>query len=154
MKPPGAVPERSRQGGIAAVELALVLPVFLLLLLLPAVLGRAFYYNIVAQKAAHDAALYLAAVPLTDITNPARASQELLVAQSILAAETQGMQFNVPPTMLCDGVNCGAATAPGVIRVVLQLTLPADFFNDYASDHAGFDGMVVTADVTVPYVGN
>lgn len=154
MRPPGAALDRSRQGGIAAVELALVLPVFLLLLLLPAVLGRAFYYNTVAQKAAHDAALYLAAVRQMDITSPARASQEMLVAQAILAAETPGMQFYASPTLQCDNLNCGAATAPGLIHVVLQLTLPADFFNDYAADNAGFYGMVVTADVTVPYVGN
>lgn len=61
---------RSRQSGVALVELALVLPVLLMLSLLVTEIGRAFYqYNTLA-KAVRDAVRYLstqdASIALTD----------------------------------------------------------------------------------------
>jgi hypothetical protein len=59
--------------GLAAVELAVVLPVFLILLLASAELGRALYHYNTLHKAVRDGARYLAehalnSVPVIEIT--------------------------------------------------------------------------------------
>lgn len=142
------------QGGVAAVELAVMLPFVFALLACPAVLGRAFYYQAVAQKAAHDAALYLATVAQIDMATPARAGQQLLVAQAIIAADTPGMPFYSTPSLQCDGGDCGNVAPPTVIRVQVRLALPDNLFSEYTFDTIGFLGLTLQADVTMAYVGN
>ena len=63
---------RRRQRGIAAVELALVLPAFVLLLAATVFIGRTLYHYQAIQKAAHDAARYLASAPALEVSSPSR----------------------------------------------------------------------------------
>lgn len=55
------VPSRSRQRGLAMVELAIVLPLLLFLLLAVAEMGRAFFQYNTLSKSVRDGARYLAA---------------------------------------------------------------------------------------------
>ena len=54
-----------RQRGIAAVELALVLPVLFILVMFPLYLGRVYWHYTAIQYAAQDAARYLSCLLYT-----------------------------------------------------------------------------------------
>ena len=85
---------RRYERGAIAIEAAIVLPILLLILGLPSVF-LAFYYRqySAAQKALHDAALYLSTAPRTEMTTagPDGAPAALTVAKTILAQEMAGL---------------------------------------------------------------
>ena len=146
-----------RQRGIAAVELAFILPVAVLLLAFPLYFGRVFWHYTVAQKAAQDAARYLASVPLIDMKDPLRVGHAVAVAQDIALAETA--ELNPGPyapsiTVLCDGLSCAGFSTPATVRVGIQLYMVDFFFYGVTSVLFGDGGLALTADVTVHYVGN
>jgi Flp pilus assembly protein TadG len=96
-----------RERGSIAVEAALALPVLLAFLALPTIV-TAFYcrqYS-AAEKAAHDAALYLSTAPRAEMTaaGPDGGPAALTVARTILAKE---MAELVPRgTSLDPGITC------------------------------------------------
>ncbi|MEJ2115423.1 MAG: pilus assembly protein, partial [Gammaproteobacteria bacterium] len=74
----------SHQGGLAAVEFVVILPILLLLMLASAELGRAFYQYNTLTKTVRDGARYLAdnsligTTGLIDITGEASNTQNLV----------------------------------------------------------------------------
>ena len=146
-----------RQRGIAAVELAFILPVFLLLLAFPLYFGRVFWHYTAAQKAAQDAARYLASVPAAELKDPARASSVVAVVKDIVEAETAELNpgpYRPAVTVLCDGLTCAGFSAPSTVTVGVQVYMADVFFAGITSSLLGDGSMVLTADVTLSHVGN
>lgn len=147
----------ARQRGVAAVELAIILPILLILLALPFFFGRVFWHYSVAEKAAHDAARYLSSVPLTEMKSQSRIAAVVDVAHQIYDLETAELNpgpYPPTPTFQCGTMTCAGLTIPDTVRVTVQMRVFANFLK---SETAGFTdeegGIVLTSDVTLPYVG-
>ncbi|HJU99748.1 MAG TPA: TadE/TadG family type IV pilus assembly protein [Burkholderiaceae bacterium] len=145
-----------RQRGIAAVEFALILPVFLVLLVLPLFMGRVLWHYTAAQKAAHDAVRYLASASAQDMKDAARASYVVDMAHSIAAAETA--ELNPGPgsiviTPMCDGTACDGLALPATVTVTVRIRVDDIFFPNATMDMLGSSSMLLTANATYPYVG-
>ena len=142
---------RCGQRGIAALELAFILPVFLVLLAFPLFFGRVFWHYSAMQRAANDAARYLSAVPLSEIRNFARAPAVVAVANAIAQSEVAELAPGPAPiliTVLCDTVGqCGGFSTPTTVTVTIQLQIFDIFFS------GGALNLPLTASVTYPYLG-
>ena len=147
----------SLQRGVAAVEFAVILPLLIILLTFPVFFGRVFMHYSVAQKAAHDAARYLASIPLVEMTSQTRSGAAATIARQIATTELEelnpGSGSNVYVDVLCDGFSCGFAT-PTVITVSVRMRMFDDFFNDFTWEAVGNNGIPLQAIVSVPYVGD
>ena len=146
-----------RERGIAAVEFAVILPVLVAVIAGLLLFGRFCWHYTVAQKAAHDAALYLSSVPLIDMKSRARAEAVMDVARAIALAETA--ELNPGPngttiTVTCDSWPCDGAVVPTTIRVGIRMRLVDGVLDAFTGDYTGEEGMLLTADVSMNYVGN
>jgi hypothetical protein len=152
---------RRTQRGIAAVEMALVLPILVVLLSAPLFLGRIFWHYAAAQKAAHDAVRYLSAASRSEMrTNQLVAGEPpvVAVARYIVAQETA--QLNPGPDQLstlveCDDENCDGLAVPAVVRVRVRMRMYDLIFGSFtARTLPGLDAAMLTADVRMRYVGD
>lgn len=148
---------RHRERGIAAVEFAVILPVLVALIAGVLLFGRFCWHYTIAQKAAHDAALYLSSVPLIDMKSRTRAEAVMGVARSIALAETA--ELNPGPsgatiTVTCDAWPCDGVVVPATIRVGIRMRLVDGVLDAFTGDYTGEDGILLTADVSMQYVGN
>ncbi|CDG85699.1 TadE/TadG family type IV pilus assembly protein [Janthinobacterium agaricidamnosum] len=82
---------RSRQGGLASLELALILIFFIGLLGVTLFFGRLLLTYTAMQKAAYDAARYMATVPLLEMANPDDADRATAVAENLAIASGAAM---------------------------------------------------------------
>ncbi|WP_426178359.1 TadE/TadG family type IV pilus assembly protein [Massilia sp. TWR1-2-2] len=150
-------PEGLRQHGVAAVELAIIIPILMMLVAVPFFLGRVLWHYSVAEKAAHDAARYLSSVPVTEMKSQSRIAAVVDVARQIYELEVAELNpglFPATPTFLCGGITCAGLFVPDTVRVNVQMRVFADFITTetvYFTDEEG--GFVLNADVTLPYVG-
>lgn len=158
-----AVRHRARrfQCGVAAVELALILPLMLALITIPLIFGRVFWHYTVAQKVAHDAARYLSEVPLTDINSPDRAGFHYALARDIAAAEMSDLNPGpTTPTVdfkcayLSGYVPCDNAQTPTSLKVTVKIKMYDTLFPQSTVEYIDAHGLLLSADVTVPYVSN
>jgi hypothetical protein len=141
-----------QQRGIAAVELALLLPIFLALLSLPLYFGRVFWHYTVVQNAAQDAARYLSSVPQIEIKDPSQIGAVVAVAGAIIAAETAQLNPGTyAPTVaiLCNGGVCGGFSIPLTVTVHIELLMEDVFF-----PNATGLSVPIAADAAYPYVGH
>ena len=152
MKPPSS---RSLQRGVAAVELALTLPVIMLLLAYIVFYGRVLYNYEVAQKAARDAVRYLSSAAAVNMRSAAQAGNEVAVAQAIATAELAGLNpgaGNGPFVFVqCDGLPCMGLALPSLVRVDVQIVVRNDIFGYYVP-YLG--DSLLQARSTMRYVGN
>ncbi len=142
---------RRHQRGIAALELALLLPLLLVLLSFPLYFGRVLWHYTVMQRAAQDAARYLSTIPLSEMKNPGRASAVTAVAAAIVNAEIAELRpGRYPPqlTVLCDGAICSGFNPPATVTVNISLLMDDSLFPDSTGLY-----LPLTADVSFPYVG-
>jgi hypothetical protein len=143
------------QRGAAAVELALTLPVLLMLLAYIVFYGRVLYNYEVAQKAAHDAVRYLSSAAAVNMRNPAQVGNEVAVAQAIVNAELAGLNpgpGNGPFVFIqCDGVQCLGMSLPGLVKVEVQIRVQNDIFG-YYTPYMGDSWLQARS--TMRYVGN
>src|SRR5450830_1075662 len=115
MKAPGCKSGPRREGGVAAIELALILLFFMGLLPVVLLFGRALLAYTAMQKSAHDAARYMATLPLPLMTNTASAAQGTVFArQMVLDAMAETW-----PDMDAAKVHVNARTAMTLISVVI-----------------------------------
>ncbi|WP_332853668.1 TadE family protein [Duganella sp. S19_KUP01_CR8] len=148
-------PRRPR--GIAAVEMALILPTFVLLLALPLFLGRALYHYQIMHRAAHDAARYLSSCTALELRTPARTAAVVAAARAIAAAELEGTHAgsSAPAVSIsCDGAQCTGLLLPTVITVQISTVLEDDVFPYYSYNLVGTSGMPLVVPVSMHYVGN
>ena len=144
---------RRAQRGVATIELAILLPLLVLLLTVPIVFARYFWYYTATQKAAQDAARYLSAVRQTEIRSPTLVVHATDVARDIVAAELSNVKVVGRPTVevMCDGGECyGNGVIPETVRVRIRMQYHDDIFH---AVNFGDYGITITADATMRYAG-
>jgi Flp pilus assembly protein TadG len=97
---------KQRRKGIAAVEMAVVLPLLVLLLLITIDFSRIFYYTAVMRFCARDGALYACQNPTqaadsAGIQNAALLDDSLLPMGSSNVSSSTGTDANGNPTVTC-----------------------------------------------------
>ena len=151
--------------GSVAIELALCLLVSLVFLTVPLFLGRYFWHYTVAQRAAHDAALYLSKVSKVDMKTlgPSGEPGAAVLARTIVSeelAELNPGMGTLPPVVLCEyaigasttWLPCNALYTPTAVKVSILMPFTDIFFQDSTS-FLGLDGITIVADVQMPFVG-
>jgi hypothetical protein len=149
-------PTTRGQRGIAAVELALTLPVLVMLLAVPLFFGRVFWHYTVAQKAAHDAVRYFATVPLTQMRNPNQVGYSVEVAHAIateVMADLNPGPYPPDITVSCDGFNCVGFSIPTMVKVGVQISMHDEIFPFVTGSFMGEFGLPLRAEVTMQYAG-
>jgi hypothetical protein len=155
-KPAMRKPGQRQQRGLAFVEFAIVLPVIIMLITFPIFFCRVFAHYSVIQKAAHDAAVYFATVPLADMKDFNRADAARDAAEAIIAEEVAelrpGAGSGANFVVLCDGGPCGSGK-PEQISVQIRMRMYDDYFYFLTWPVVGDDGVLVSAAVTLAYLG-
>ncbi|RZA34996.1 MAG: pilus assembly protein [Lysobacteraceae bacterium] len=146
-----------REAGIAAIECALLLPILLVFITFPLFYARYLWHYTVAQKAAQDAARYLSTVPRSEMMSPelseAAGEMAIEIATRELAELTPDSDITGPKAF-CDAENCGdlvQGTVPRTVRVRLTFAMSGD---PNGLIDFGWDGLRITANHTLRYVGN
>ena len=122
------------QGGVAAIELALILLFFMALLPFVLLFGRALLVYTALQKSTHDAARYLATMPLSQMANADAAEQGAVFAREMvrqaMLESWPGMssgKVNVDCIYNDDFYSCGNyPTAPLQVRIKVSVDMPVD----------------------------
>lgn len=147
---------RSRARGASAVELALLLPVFMILLMFPIFFGRVYWHYTVAQKAAQDAARYLSSVSYQEMRSsrlaPAAAAIARQIAEIEMAELSPGGE-RPEVGIYCGTSNCtglGSRPAPTYVRVEIRINV---FDTMFGVVDTGRYGLPITVNVSMPYVG-
>jgi Flp pilus assembly protein TadG len=151
-----------RQTGVAAVELALLLPILVPFLTLGYFTVSIFWHYTMAQKAAQDAARYLSTVPVAEMLTgtPSRAAG--LLAEQIVRREIadSSPESEVSPILtFCDvtsdaSINCGATSADGKRPTAVQVYFTITMVDPFGFVDTGWYGLKITANSTMRYVGN
>ena len=156
-RPMGKHGGRRRQAGVAAVEFAIILPLLLALLTFPIFFARVFMHYSVAQKAAHDAAIYLSNIPFAEMNDYDRSLDAAKVAEAIVTEELgelrPGKGKKPVIQVQCDGGPCGTF-APNLVTVHVRMRMYDDFFNDWSWEAVGRSGIQLNVHATARYVGN
>jgi hypothetical protein len=144
------------QGGAAAVELALILPVLLLFIFMPLFIGRYFWHYTAAQKAAQDAARYLSTVSVQEMREDALAEQAAMVARSIALEEIEDLNAgSAEPDII---IECGDDPCIGVRNAALpdhvSITVRMSYFDMLGLIDIGRYGIPIRAVSVVNHVGN
>lgn len=154
-----------RQRGAVAIEAALV-TTFILLPVLAFTLffGRYFWYYTVAQKAVHDATLYLASAPLSDLrsNNAGTLTEEIIATElsdiDVATLSTKGVSigcfYRIPANaQFLSLFPCNTNATPAVVRASLTVTVRDPFLAPLARLTLGADGASILAGATMRYVG-
>lgn len=129
-----------RQRGVAAIELALIMLFFMALLPLVLLFGSALQAYTALQKGTHDAARYMATLPLVQMTSMTAAAQSSVFARQMVLdamAETwpaMGVnQINLECVYSDDVYACGNfPSKPLQVRVRVGVDMPVTFLPDLA----------------------
>jgi Flp pilus assembly protein TadG len=132
MRPPCRTPRR--QAGVAAIELALILLFFMALLPFVLLFGRALLVYTALQKSTHDAARYMASMPLPQMASLGTANKGAVFARQMVAdamAESwpgmESFRVNVDCIYSDDFYSCGNyPTPPLQVRVKVSVDMPVD----------------------------
>lgn len=127
-------PLQRRQRGVAAIELALIMLFFMGLLPVVLLFSRVLLAYTALQKSTHDAARYMATLPLTQMTNAdAAALNGMFARQMVLDA----MKETLPSLQIAkvdlncvydDSYPCGNyAYKPQMVRIKVGVDLPVTF---------------------------
>lgn len=146
--------KRRVQGGVAAVEFALIIPVIIMLMAAAYEFGRmSWQYNTV-QQAAHAGLRYLSSVPRAEITSPAGSDAAVATARQIVLAALSagGVALPYPGALIVTCFSCGSASlTPSAMQVYLAVPL-VQRDSVFAGISAGwFSTVPLTANITVPY---
>jgi len=130
-----AIVRQRRQRGVAAIELALIMLFFTGLLPIVLLCGRALYAYTALQKSAHDAARYLATLPVAQMTHAASVTPAVAFARQMVVesmADTwpglEAVKIGVECIYADDAYPCGSyASKPLQVRVKMTLDMPIRF---------------------------
>ena len=154
---------RHSERGSVAVEAALMLPILILFLAFPSLFWAVYLYKYsVAQKAVHDAALYLSTAPKLEMTTAGPdGSPAALTLAKIIAKEMRGADAPDP------GIVCTYQQASGIpVPKPCSLTNNQDYRQTLISLYVSLDmsyidpltgsdsGMRISPYANLPYVGN
>lgn len=146
-----------RQGGSAAVELAIVMPILFVLMTVPIFFARYFWHYTVAHKAAQDAARYLSTISVREMRSAALSATAGQIARGIAAEEIADLlpgkdkpviEVFCGPTKLCSGYS--ASAMPETIAVSVDMDMIDTLFGVVGT---GFYGWHIGAVAEVRYVG-
>ena len=150
------IPAPKRAAGVAAVELAIVLPLMLLLIAFPMFFGRVFLSYSVAQKAAHNTASYLAKLPLVEMQDVSKSMAATTLSQDIINSTVgelrPGSEGVVVTQVQCDDGPCGSGV-PATVTVHVRVRMYDEFFSYFTGPVLGDNGIHLKAKVTMNYVG-
>ena len=152
------------QRGAAAVEAAIIMAIILVPVLAYVLFfGRYFWYYSVAQKAAHDAVLYMASAPVNEM----KGTTGMALSQQIIADEAADLDAStaVYPSAACgyklspnssylSFVPCFPGKAPNAVQASVFMTVNDPFFPALTSAFTGSDGVSIMVAATMPYVGH
>jgi Flp pilus assembly protein TadG len=150
---------RKAAKGSVAVEMAFILPIFILVLAVPLFFARVFWFYSVGQKAAHDATRFLSTATQAEMRTPGGGFNEAKVAAVARWIAQEELQEILPFTdgilidVQCNSGTCGA-TVPDTVHVGIQVTLHDTILNGITGDYLGNTDMVLVGNVTMRYVGN
>ena len=159
MKPPFPTLARRAQKGAVAVEAAVCMA-FVLVPLLAFVLlfGKFFWYYTASQKAVHDASLYLAGAPLSEL----KSLDAVAVANDIMAQEIADFDpdtgtgvsvecgYKIGTTNILRFRACSESATPVAVQASLFLAVHPFFFSMGGSSSGTPDILILSA---MPYVG-
>jgi hypothetical protein len=147
---------RSAQGSVA-VEMALILPLFLILLAGPLYLARAAWFYSVEQKAAHDATRYVATATQAEMRTAGGGFNEARVpaiarwiAQQELG-EIVPLTDGISITIQCDGDAC-SLLKPSTVRTSIRIGLKDNLLGSLTEQYLGSTDMTLSSEVTMRYV--
>jgi Flp pilus assembly protein TadG len=148
---------KAAQGGNAAIELALVLPILIVFLIFPIFYASVFWHYTVAEKAAKDAARYLSTISVQEMKSrqlaPAAAAIALEIAKTEIAELAPGSTIDDPVVQcgntLCRGTTSGAL--PSTVHVLVKFDIYDTWFGVVDTGRYGWH---IESDITMPYVGN
>jgi Flp pilus assembly protein TadG len=149
-------PGRGERGSVA-VEAALLMMTLVIMIAGPLFLGRVFWHYTALQKAAQDGARFLStATPTEMMTLGSRDEAGVAaLARDIVRAETAELHPAENKRIIdvqCDLATCGDSIPANVrVRVTMRLKDPA--FYAFTNLLAGDQGLKITADVSMRYVG-
>lgn len=144
---------RTKRGerGSVAVEFAIVLVTILLPLLAGALFfGRFFWHYSVAEKAAQNAARFLASASPTELKIPSSTGEAMIVGAAKALAQAEIAELNPSPTypplvyVFCDGGPClpfTTAPLPTKVSVYVTMSLDDPFFTGLSTFFAGDSGI-------------
>jgi Flp pilus assembly protein TadG len=150
---------RRSANGSVAVEMAIILPIFLMLLAVPLFFARVFWFYSVGQKAAHDAARYLATATQAEMRTSGGGFNEANVAATARWIAQQELEGILPLTdgilinIQCNTTVCGSAV-PASVHVDIQMNLHDTLLGDMTSYYVGDTNLRLVGDVTMRYVGD
>ncbi|MFC4930375.1 TadE/TadG family type IV pilus assembly protein [Massilia sp. GCM10023247] len=151
-----------RQAGAAAIEFALLLPIFIPFLTLGFFTASIFWHYTMAQKAAQDAVRYLATVPVAEMMTPALAEGAGAVARQIVMREIADISPGSVVAKIDTFCNvsgnatiiCGSGLATGTPPTAVRVTFSIAMFDPTGFIDTGWYGLQINADQTMRYVGN
>lgn len=125
---------KKRQSGVAAVELAIALPLMISLVAVPLFFARLFMHYSVIAKASERAAIYFATIPRVDMAKAQWAKLAEQIAEQIVettVAELRpGADSIVITKIHCGGSPCGFIL-PTNIQVVVRSRATDDVLNPF-----------------------
>jgi len=150
-------PSTTRQRGIAAIELAILLPLIIILATSVIFIARVLMSYSIAHKAAQSAAVYLATVPMSDMMDTSRKTAAQTIAGAVaditLAEVKPGGREPIVVDVHCDGLTCAGPTPPKEISVTVRMWMMDDFFFSQTGGIIPDGGLPLTVVVTIPYLG-
>jgi hypothetical protein len=160
MKRPFPFATRQSQEGAVAVEAALCMAFVLVPLLFFILLfGKFFWYYTAAQKAIHDATLYMASAPLSEVRS--RHAEQL--ARDIMTQETEDFDLatTTEPSIDCGYKSgstirfrdCLTTGTPVAMQATIMLTVPHPFFLPISNTATLSDSISIFIGSEMPYVG-
>jgi hypothetical protein len=148
---------RRPANGSVAVEMALILPLFLILLAGPLYMARAAWFYSVGQKAAHDATRYVATATQAELRTGGGGFNEARVpaiarwiAQQELG-ELVPLTDSIAITIQCDGSAC-SVLVPTRVSTAVRITLHDHLLGSLTMDYLGSADMTMDSEVTMRYV--
>ena len=164
MKTPYPHAARRTRGSIA-VECAIILPIFILMISTMLFFGRVFWHYTVAVKAAHDATRFLAAASLREMRSTAGGSEVPIVGVAMRIVRDEVEELN-PGGVVGTNVACRFGTTslywdacygietPSKVRVRVTVAMSDPFLDGFTMWLNNGDPIVLKAVAASDYMGN
>lgn len=146
----------ARQHGLAAVEFAMFGLLLVTLLTVPLFFSRYFMHYTVAQKAARDAAIYMARLPQADMKDAALTHAAAAMAAEMATAQITSLRPGrtnfVDVGVTCDDGPC-VDGVPNRVRVHVRMRMYDDYFGMATYKLIGTEGVRLRTSVQMDYIG-